>query len=94
MAERRSLVAGLPTEPTNAAERDFVYRDRPAAAKPAPITQVTRSPFTTRLRDDYAKALKRASLERQIAGVTPNKLQHILEEALGPWLRDNGYLDT
>ncbi len=94
MGERRSLVAGLPTEPTNAAEREFVYRDRSTAPKPSPVAAASRSPFTTRLRDDYAKALKRASLERQIAGVVPNTLQDILEEALAPWLRDNGYLDA
>lgn len=94
MAERRSLVAGLAGELPNAQEREFVYGNRPAAAKAsAPVAAVTRSPFTTRIRDDYAKALKRASLERQLAAVAPNTLQEILEEALEPWLRSNGYID-
>src|SRR4051812_8098363 len=53
---------------------------------------VTRVPLTTRVRSDYAAALKRASLERQLGGVFPNTLQDILEEALQPWLRSNGYL--
>lgn len=44
------------------------------------------------VRADYAAALKRASLERQLSGVQPNTLQDILEEALGPWLRANGYV--
>lgn len=39
-----------------------------------------------------AKALKRASLERQLQGVEPSRLQDILEEALEPWLKANGYL--
>ncbi len=51
-----------------------------------------RSPLTTRLRSDLADALKRASLERQLSKVTPNTVQDILEEALEPWLRRNGYL--
>ncbi len=58
----------------------------PAAA---PLARV---PLTTRVRADFATALKRASLERQLNGVLPNTLQDILEEALGPWLRTHGYL--
>ena len=53
---------------------------------------VARVPLTTRVRADFAQALKRASLERQLSGVQPNTLQDILEEALGPWLRANGYV--
>jgi len=53
---------------------------------------ISRVPFTTRLRTDYSAALKRASLERQLKGVFPNTLQDMLEEALQPWLRSNGYL--
>jgi hypothetical protein len=71
---------------------------------PAPVTDigegkartgstVSRVPFTTRLRTDYSTALKRASLERQLKGVFPNTLQDMLEEALQPWLRSNGYLN-
>jgi hypothetical protein len=41
---------------------------------------------------DYATALKRASLERQLQGILPNTLQDILEEALEPWLRNHGCL--
>lgn len=58
-----------------------------------PVSPPTgRSPLTTRLRSDMADALKRASLERQLAKQTPNTVQDILEAALEPWLRDNGYL--
>jgi len=51
-----------------------------------------RVPLTVRFRADYAAALKRASLERQLQGVLPNTLQDILEQALEPWLRSHGYL--
>jgi hypothetical protein len=51
-----------------------------------------RMPLTTRIRPDFAAALKRASLERQLAGKLPNTVQDILEHALEPWLKDNGYL--
>jgi hypothetical protein len=55
---------------------------------------IGRMAFTTRIRTDFATALKRASLERQLSGITPNTLQDILEEALEPWLRANGYITS
>jgi hypothetical protein len=51
-----------------------------------------RVPLTTRIRPKLAAALKRASLERQLAGQTPNTVQDILEVALEPWLIAQGYL--
>ena len=51
-----------------------------------------RVPLTTRIRPELAAALKRASLERQLAGQTPNTVQDILEQALEPWLKAQGYL--
>lgn len=51
-----------------------------------------RVPLTTRVRSDFALALKRASLQRQLDGVLPNTLQDILEEALETWLRSNSCL--
>lgn len=93
MTERRSLVDGLAATPQALRkERDFVYGDSPAPSAQQPPPSLSRSPLTTRIRDDYAKALKRASLERQLSGTTPNTLQDILEEAIEPWLRSNGYL--
>ena len=90
------------------AEEQFVFSnkaktDQPATPPiaPSPSTEardargqgsVTRAPFTTRLRADFAEALKRASLERQLNKQFPNTLQDILEEALEPWLRSNGYI--
>jgi hypothetical protein len=108
MAERKSLVEGLKAVSSvdPSLEKAFVYSD-PAKAKPAPASSTTpevpegkgqkgnsvgRVPLTTRIRSDYAVALKRASLERQLSGMFPNTLQDILEEALQPWLRSNGYL--
>lgn len=55
---------------------------------------INRLPLSTRIRADYATALKRASLERQLNGTTPNTLQDILEEALEPWLVANGYINS
>lgn len=95
MAERRSLTEGL-KPPERAAEAAFVYdtKPKPADDPPAPArrTVVGRSPLTTRIRTDLATALKRASLERQLNGVEPSAVQEILEEALEPWLKTNGYL--
>jgi hypothetical protein len=72
----------------------------PSAPVSTPIEHVavdnasagSRLPLSTRIRSDYAIALKRASLERQLSGVRPSTLQDILEEALEPWLRKHGYI--
>jgi hypothetical protein len=60
--------------------------------KPLPLGTSNRVPLTTRIRVEFATALKRASLERQLDGVEPNSLQDIVEAALEPWLRSGGYL--
>jgi hypothetical protein len=94
MAERRNLVEGLkatpaPLDPSK--EQSFVYSKPSESVKPSTAT-VNRVPISTRLREDFAKALKRASLERQLKNIEPNTLQDILEEAVEPWLKANGYL--
>jgi hypothetical protein len=100
MAPRRRLTEGVkPVDRT--AEEAFVYGtpmpDEPKAEVSAaeirrPGRRIDRLPLTTRIRTDMAVALKRASLERQLAGEYPNELQEILEEALEPWLKKHGYL--
>ena len=50
-------------------------------------------PVTVRLRPEIAGALKRASLERQLNGITMFTQQDIVEEALLPWLQAEGLLD-
>lgn len=103
--QRRALVEGLktvtpPVDPQK--EEAFVFggkKDAPPE-KPEPVSSITqttatppaRVPISTRMRADLATALKRASLERQLQGVEPNALQDILEQAIEPWLRSNGYL--
>ena len=62
------------------------------AAPSATRAMIPRSPFSTRIRADFAKALKRASLDRQLNGVEPNTVCDILEQALEPWLKANKYL--
>jgi hypothetical protein len=56
------------------------------------VQNPVRVPISTRVRADFAGALKRASLERQLEGISPNTLQDMLEEALEPWLKSNGYI--
>lgn len=93
MNERRTLLEGLaaPAKPATALltpeERRFAFGDQAGSAKPE-----ARILLSTRVRADYAKALKRASLQRQLEGVQPNTLQEILEEAIEPWLRTHGFL--
>lgn len=104
MAERRSLVEGLKATPEpipTHVEQEFVrgtagkpaHPAEAAKAVPAPAAQNhPRSPISTRIRSDFAAALKRASLERQLEKVEPNTISDILEVALEPWLKSNGYL--
>ncbi len=105
MAERRTLTEGLMQTPEvdPEVERAIVYQNKAprsgegvaksvaVAATPA-SSAASRAPISTRIRADYAAALKRASLERQLAKVQPNTISDILEVALEPWLKSNGYL--
>jgi hypothetical protein len=106
MSPRRTLKEGL-KEPSPIidpeTEKAFVRSasagKQPEAAvtvaSPSPVVsanQPGRVPISTRMRGDYAGALKRASLERQLGGIEPNTLTDILEQAVEPWLRTNGYL--
>jgi hypothetical protein len=86
--ERRTSAKPKP-EPQEEREGEH---SNPISAAIATPPYAGRSPLTTRIRSDLATALKRASLERQLAGEKPNTLQEILEEALEPWLKEKGYL--
>ena len=94
MADRRTLTEGLKATPPpidTGKERDFVFAGK-ESVHTGGTTTLGRTPISTRVRTDFAIALKRASLERQLKAVEPNTLQDILEEAIEPWLKANGYL--
>jgi hypothetical protein len=104
MVDRRTLIDGLKQTPAAldpALEKNFVFQNKKpgegATQTVAPVASSSpnnsRSPISTRIRADLASALKRASLERQLSGTEPNTLHDILEEAIEPWLKSNGYLD-
>jgi hypothetical protein len=63
-----------------------------AQTEQAPEQSLGRSPLSTRLRSDIGAALKRASLERELAKQAPHTVQDILEHVLEPWLKELGYL--
>lgn len=95
MAERRSLTEGLKATPPPidaGKEKAFVFGEKEPAKPTIAVPALNRVSISTRVRDDFARALKRASLERQLEGREPNTLQDILEEAIEPWLKSNGYL--
>ena len=50
-------------------------------------------PVTVRLRPEIAGALKRASLELELNGEEVYTQQDLVENALAPWLKHNGFLD-
>lgn len=56
---------------------------------PLPVGLV---PITVRLKPEIAGGLKRASLELQLAGEEIYTQQDIVEQALEPWLKANGFL--
>lgn len=99
MSERRPLAKGITNSPpvTEDIARAFVHGSKPGQPRPAEAPAqkepIHKAPISTRIRDDFVKALKRASLERQLEGVEPNTLQDMLEEAIEPWLRQHGYLE-
>jgi hypothetical protein len=100
MVERRSLVEGIKPKSREELEREkeFVFgefdKTPPATAKPSTprVDDIAKSPISTRIRADYALAIKRASLERRLNGLWPSAINDILEEALEPWLKNEGYL--
>ena len=61
-------------------------------ARPSKVAPVGLIPVTVRLRPEIAGALKRASLERQLAGEELFTQQDIVEQALEPWLHGEGLL--
>ena len=66
--------------------------NRRRKTKSAGVTPVGLIPVTIRLRPELAGALKRASLERQLSGEETFTQQDLVEQALEPWLRQQGYL--
>lgn len=90
MADRRTLLEGMKSGPPPGAasgdtsiEQEFVYGPKVTATKPPP----PRTTLNTRIRGDYARTLKRISLERQLNGDPHSTLQEVLEEALEPWMK-------
>jgi hypothetical protein len=97
MAERRPLTEGLKPPPQVSSvdpqrEREFVHGTKATTTDARASSPFARVPISTRIRSEYAEALKRASLERQLNKVEPNTLQDILEQAIEPWLKSNGYI--
>lgn len=62
--------------------------------KPTRLQPVGLIPVTIRLRPEIAGALKRASLERQLAGEETFTQQELVENALEPWLVEEGYISA
>jgi hypothetical protein len=92
---RRFVVAEPRTHaarPTDDSEPAVQIPNRQPRAGMRGVTPVGLIPITVRLRPEIAGALKRASLERQLTGEAIFTQQELVETALEPWLRKNGYL--
>ncbi len=100
MAERRSLVEGIRPKSREEIQREkeFVYGENDSTSAldiKGPTSrreEMLKSPISTRIHADFASAIKRASLERQLNGTRPSAINEILEAALEPWLTKEGYL--
>ena len=103
MAERRTLSQRVhsPVHTNPEAVRAFVRQEPPAAPAvgppstptPLPVSNngfpVGLIPITVRLSPEIAGALKRISLERQLARADYFSQQEIVERALKAWLQQN-----
>lgn len=107
MAERRSLSNAIKSVPNAdpVAVRAFVTQEiklapessegtKPPTVGSALFQPIGLIPITVRLRPEIAGALKRASLERQLADAEFFSQQEIVERALAAWLRENGCLNS
>lgn len=77
---------------TNGAQAHAASEERQPQPRRSGPGRVALVPVTVRLRPEIANALKRASLERQLSGDELHTQQDIVEQALEPWLRQEGML--
>lgn len=104
MAERRKLTNAFNSIPDTDPDvvRAFVTQEknptpvieeRPIVSTPVKkiFQPVGLIPITVRLSPEIAGALKRASLERQLAGEEFFSQQEIVDRALTTWLQENGH---
>lgn len=84
------------SDPVSAPERvptpSPIVTERPVAMHIGPHN-LALVPLTTRLQPATSAALRRAYLERKLAGAENATQQEIVEEALQSWLRSAGFLD-
>ena len=93
--QRRSLTEGI-TPPLNPREAEFVQAAKSSndgtKAMQNAATISSGVSLSTRIHPAIRTALQQASLQRKLNGIEPNSLRDILEEAVTPWLKANGYL--
>ena len=98
MAERRTLSTRVhsPVHTNPEAVRAFVTQAAPSPPSPPTPLPTTNNtfpvgliPITVRLSPEIAGALKRISLERQLARADYFSQQEIVERALKAWLQQN-----
>lgn len=78
------------SSPRVKANEDETYsQSRRKGTTLAPVALI---PVTVRLHPEIAVGLKRASLERQLAGEEVYTQQELVEQALGRWLKSQGYI--
>ena len=84
-----------PVQPPNTTAPQSDPKSPPAPAdngKTAAVMTPGLIPVNVRVRPDIARALQTATLDRQLHGIEPHTKREIVEQALEPWLKRNGYL--
>ena len=91
--EAEQFVYGDKRSPDPTTESDKSKPSVTAATSAAPILphMTGRISVSARCRPEVASAIKRVSLQRQLAGIEPYTSQDIMEQALERWLEFNGY---
>lgn len=90
VVQQNERPAPEPRQPVESRMSPLARTKKKRVSSIAPVAPV---PVTVRLKPEIAGALKRASLERQLAGEELFTQQDIVENLLEPWLHDQGYLD-
>ena len=78
-----------PAPTASQSEESRLTKRRKGKKSPVPVGLI---PVTVRLKPELAAGLKRASLERQLAGEETYTQQDLVELVLEPWLKGEGHL--
>jgi hypothetical protein len=87
-----ATVSAAPSPPSSANTTEAATHPAPGSSTLSAALAPGLIPVNVRIRPELARALKTASLTRQLSGTTPFCKREIVEQALEAWLRAEGYV--